>query len=413
MIPLSLLPYKIYGDRVVLDFLDPSKHSSYAEKVIDIVERHVDKFVNVDALKREIANIIGDRKVSGILFHVIKYFYEFSDPNISYIDDIMNFYKFVNKKYAGSIPLSKHSSVIEEYSRLIRRNFRDMLVESIFSLKRLNRSIRPTPIDLISLANFLIIEKALSLAIDLNITFYPEEKFGRILREITYRAKRFKALVDVEVSDGALICSIKNPWEYLPQETALHYGRKISRIISYSLYKFKPWELRAHLFLKGSTYLLKMRSQSPWIPPFKPPHLYMKKLGSPDELFDSAVEKTIYAIISELIRGKECKILREGDVIPLPGNKFFIPDLTILCGKEKLFIEIIGFWTRDYALRKKEKLITMVKMKLKNIILIVDEKLNEYFSDLPFSIIFYKYGELNKLKDALKSILSSRMREID
>lgn len=69
--------------------------------------------------------------------------------------------------------------------------------------------------------------------------------------------------------------------------------------------------------------------------------------------YDSSVEQDFASRFEAL--GSEWHLRREPEPV-MAGKKVIIPDFSFERGKIKLYMEVVGFWTVDYLLRKMEKL---------------------------------------------------------
>ncbi len=85
---------------------------------------------------------------------------------------------------------------------------------------------------------------------------------------------------------------------------------------------------------------------------------------------DSAVER---ALIRDLRRmGTAWTVLRETAALRA-GSHLFFPDLTLNSGERRVFVEVVGFYTREYLERK---LAAIAAAGLRNLVLCVDDSLH-------------------------------------
>lgn len=112
--------------------------------------------------------------------------------------------------------------------------------------------------------------------------------------------------------------------------------------------------------------------------------------NSPIYRFDSDIEKTFYQKFKSF--DSSWKISREPEPIVTNQRTAFIPDFLLTRFKNKIIVEIIGFWTKDYLLRKISKITQTLDSKLDEnffMILIID------FDNLAS----YELDKQNKLSD--------------
>jgi predicted nuclease of restriction endonuclease-like RecB superfamily len=93
-----------------------------------------------------------------------------------------------------------------------------------------------------------------------------------------------------------------------------------------------------------------------------------KKPNLPPVTYDSAAEESFALQFQAVKSGWTLK--REPEPVPA-GNKVIIPDFSLERAGVKIYLEIVGFWTEEYLLRKAEKLKTVEARML----LLVDEAL--------------------------------------
>ncbi len=135
--------------------------------------------------------------------------------------------------------------------------------------------------------------------------------------------------------------------------------------------------------------------------------------------FDSSVEARFYIEFSALAREGHTagwQLIREPEALALPDqNLLFIPDFGLKRDKHKIWLEVIGFWTPDYRLRKLEKLDKLKQYSNHKILLAVARELEADFTTgpsgekraLPYPVIFYK----NSLRAT--EVVSLLQREFD
>jgi len=93
-----------------------------------------------------------------------------------------------------------------------------------------------------------------------------------------------------------------------------------------------------------------------------------KKPNLPPETYDSAAEESFALQFQAVKSGWTLK--REPEPVPA-GTQVIIPDFSLERAGVKIYLEIVGFWTEEYLLRKAEKL-KQVEAKM---LLLVDEAL--------------------------------------
>ena len=129
---------------------------------------------------------------------------------------------------------------------------------------------------------------------------------------------------------------------------------------------------------------------------------YYKHKETARKEFDSSIEAQFYEEFSALVREGHTagwQIEREPEALALPGlNLLYIPDFAFYRGDLKVWLEIIGFWTPDYRVRKLEKLDKLKGQGSHKIILALAHELKASFADdghgeqreLPFPAVYFK-----------------------
>jgi predicted nuclease of restriction endonuclease-like RecB superfamily len=129
---------------------------------------------------------------------------------------------------------------------------------------------------------------------------------------------------------------------------------------------------------------------------------YYKQKETARKDFDSTVEARFYEEFSALAREGHTagwQILREPEALALPGlNLLYIPDFALYRGDLKIWLEIIGFWTPDYRVRKLEKLDKLKAQGQHKIVLALANELKASFAEdshgehreLPFPSVAFK-----------------------
>ncbi|MBN9389539.1 MAG: DUF790 family protein [Chloroflexi bacterium] len=132
------------------------------------------------------------------------------------------------------------------------------------------------------------------------------------------------------------------------------------------------------------------------------PAAYYKQKEAARKEFDSTVEARFYEEFSALAREGHTagwQVQREPEALALPGlNLLYIPDFALYRGDIKVWLEIIGFWTPDYRVRKLEKLDKLkAQGQHKMILALAHEIRNSFVEDahgqpreLPFPAVPFK-----------------------
>jgi predicted nuclease of restriction endonuclease-like RecB superfamily len=119
-------------------------------------------------------------------------------------------------------------------------------------------------------------------------------------------------------------------------------------------------------------------------------------------LFDSHVEEKFWKDFSAMEPGWTIK--REPEPLILSGGTVMIPDFSFEKDGVKVYLEVVGFWTKEYLEKKIRKL---RQLSLSNIIIAIDKKLGSQrrLSGLPGEIILFERTiPLKPIVEHLKTI---------
>ena len=156
----------------------------------------------------------------------------------------------------------------------------------------------------------------------------------------------------------------------------LLYGRALGSIVPVLAWT-RRFELTAQCDVRGRSGLVTLASGDPIFPADEP------------RRFDSRVEERFARDFGRLAPG--WTIVREPEPVDAEGHLFF-PDFALhprLEPNRRWLVEIVGFWTPEYLMRKLERL---RRSRVSNLIVCIDEERNVGERDLPpgASVIRYR-----------------------
>lgn len=179
------------------------------------------------------------------------------------------------------------------------------------------------------------------------------------------------------------------------------YGRNLAALIPYIVFK-KEWKIIADIVIgkKKRTYRMELSNSS---------HLFKYiKDEEVEKRFDSSIEERFYNDFKKVIR--DWQIIREPEPFVIE-KRFYFPDFVLIRGDTRVYVEIMGFWTKEYISSKIEKL----KHFNYPILILLNEELS-YDNYIPdnFNIIkFKKKVDIGKVYLYLKSFVSQENHDID
>jgi len=134
------------------------------------------------------------------------------------------------------------------------------------------------------------------------------------------------------------------------------YGGALASFVP-ALVSTPAWSLEAHCVVDGRRLLFRADDSLPLARTHVLPRTH-----------DSDVERRLDRDLRKIARG--WSLSREADVVQV-GARLFFPDFTLVRGRDRVLVEVVGFYTRDYLDKKLEALRSVALP----IIVLVDEDL--------------------------------------
>jgi len=250
--------------------------------------------------------------------------------------------------------------------------------------------------ELLRVYNQSLLQTALFRALNLVLmTRAPGREVRKVLREVKFK----KLMYQAEKRDGALILRIDGPASVMKMTT--RYGTSLAKLVPFII-SLSHWEIEAPIVRrvegKGKRVLrLKLSSKDKDLFP---------RVELAKERFDSEVERDLSKMASAL----NWKVEREPEAL-LAGKSLFFPDFRLKKGPISIYVEVVGFWTSNYLLKKLEK-ISQVEERL---VLVVNRKLACSSFDRLLHPVFYYEGKMDFSSFArfLSEIEKSSRKEVD
>ena len=425
MIPLNAFPAYMYGRELRLKFLSRYP-SNIIERAIDTFEQRNKQIVRKRDLIEAIRGVLRDEhdlRVANLIYYSLRVFYRMEEPK-SFLafkkkriaikdewDVRIVFYDWVQKNYGGFIPLEEREEAIKKFCDeygINKEKIDSVLAGGILKgYKLVRRTMQPpTPREVISVSNFLLIEKTLGISNYAIVVFKNIDMKGALMKDLLFRSKRARLLLDFKIDKNKLICYLSGPFQVFKHPSPI-YGEGIRYILMGALCRHKTWWLKASVRYRKRNLMFEISSSNPALREIIPPWRYTGDTYSVKP-FDSEAEQRLYYMLCRMF--PEGKIVRESDIIQTPDGRIFIPDFTVSLDGSKVFIELVGFWTENYAKKKREKLDKVYECGIKNIIALVDKKLAKYFRGAGFTVIPFdrEFNIARRLREAIQVITGSR-----
>jgi uncharacterized protein len=249
----------------------------------------------------------------------------------------------------------KREEIIESVASktgLISTMIEELLYADLDEELLLEKFDPPSPLSLLQQYNLSLTQTLLFDAVELSFKsagnwqqiFYSIKKLGLIYE--AYKDKDFWVKVDGPISLFKL---------------TKRYGINIAKLLPLIINN-QEWSLNAKILWKYTNEYCNLTLDS------RKHSLLLPKFRAQQLTYDSATEKTFASQFQALKTGWTLK--REPEPV-LAGTGVIVPDFSLERSGLKVYLEIVGFWTEEYLLRKAEKL----KHVQEKMLLLVDEAL--------------------------------------
>jgi uncharacterized protein len=217
--------------------------------------------------------------------------------------------------------------------------------------------------------------KRLGLMYNLQYIALEEEKQSIHIDERDYDNRDIKFInasnTDTK-NNPIIICSLDGPLSIF--KLTDRYGTSIAKIlpsiISSDTWSLKAWIMRKTMSLGKKIYEFKISNKD--APPLSREPYYNKendkernripytaKESSELTYFDSGVEEKFSTRFEQSVTG--WKLIREPDPLILSNGKALIPDFAFEKYGTRIYLEIVGFWTKEYLEKKIQKIADLTK----------------------------------------------------
>jgi len=384
VLPLPLLRVRSWKGRLIILFARGRPiELELARDLIDTFQRHVGRKLgelssSLDELEEYYESIGVDYKLVRGLSTLLERRCEFSklETLVQPGRARKTVFEMCNTKFGGFVvSQEERTSVLNEAAWNLGIS-RDELEEALWAdleenLQLISFNSIETE-ELLKVYNQSLLQTALFKALNLVLrTRAPGWQVKRVLREIKFR----KLMYHAEKEDGMLILRIDGPASVMKMTT--RYGTSLAKLVP-SIISLNHWELEASVIRKSEgrgKKALRLRISSKEKALFPKSKLIV-------ESFDSEVERKFSKMASAL----DWKIEREPEAL-FAGKALFIPDFKLVKGPISVYVEIVGFWTPNYLLKKLEK----IRKVRERLILVVDRNLAcSSFERLPHPVFYYE-----------------------
>ncbi|MDQ5869790.1 MAG: DUF790 family protein [Thermoproteota archaeon] len=173
-----------------------------------------------------------------------------------------------------------------------------------------------------------------------------------------------------DTDETDLVCSLDGPISLF--KLTDRYGTSIAKLLP-SIISSEKWSLNSWIVRKTMSgkkiYEFNISS-------LEVPSLLIDPYSSNNRLvsyFDSSVEEKFANRFEQVANG--WRLIREPDPLIVTGGRAFIPDFMFQKYDRKIYLEIVGFWTREYLEKKIQKLTDIVSNQNIDLFIAVNEEL--------------------------------------
>jgi predicted nuclease of restriction endonuclease-like RecB superfamily len=216
--------------------------------------------------------------------------------------------------------------------------FKDLEEEQILSSFE---SVDPSL--LVKSYNLSLAQTALLKSVSMEFT--ASGNWKRIFRDI----KRFGLMYSVEKTGGGYIVYLDGPLSLFKMTE--RYGTSLAKLLP-TIVTADTWDFKADLIdRKKNNRILRFEENKNTAPEFR-----SFFLSEEQSVFDSSVEEKFASKFNSLNTGWTLR--REPEPL-IAGRHVLIPDFSFEKYGFKIFMEIVGFWTKEYIERKLSKLASL------------------------------------------------------
>ena len=208
----------------------------------------------------------------------------------------------------------------------------------------------------------------------------------RVLRDVKRLGLMYYLQQKTAESDE-LTCSLDGPLSLF--KLTDRYGTSIAKLLP-SVVTSESWSVKAWIVRKtmSGKKVFEFELSDAGAPSLSPGNLYIEQKENVTEIYDSSIEERFARKFEQFASG--WKLVREPDPIIADG-KALIPDFMFKKYNRRVYLEIVGFWTKEYLERKVHKLIASAGNKIDMLIAVNEELACSKLSSLSKEkVIFYK-----------------------
>ena len=249
-----------------------------------------------------------------------------------------------------------------------------LLYRDIDSERVLLKNENIDPLQLIRYLNYDTIETILCFSIDFQMRI--KKLPGYLAKKVIYLSKKNYVFTDIILEEDGYRITIHPPLELYTEQGG--WGKNIANVATYILRVLLREEIdfQINAIVKPRNRKAKFSLNSPELP-----LLPTFKADEDDGInfrpeIDSKVENQF---LKSWRNYHGWKAIPEPEAIII-GKKMYVPDFLLQRGEKTLYLEIVGFYTTKYILKKKKQMEELDKVDI-HIIYVIDENLKPHFTE--------------------------------
>ncbi len=286
-------------------------------------------------------------------------------------------YETVNKKQNGFVPNELREKLVSEIEQDLgvpTSTLDKLLYRDIDSERVLLKNENINPLQLIRYFNYDTIETILCFSIDFQMRI--KKLPGYLAKKLIYLSKRNYVFTDIVLEEDGYKITIHPPLELYTEQGG--WGKNISNVATYALRVLLrekiAFQINAVVKPRNRKAMFSLNSSElPVLPTFKADE--DDGINFRPEI-DSKVE---HQFLKSWRNYHGWKATPEPEAIII-GKKMYVPDFLLQRGEKTLYLEIVGFYTTKYILKKKKQMEELDKVDI-HIIYVIDENLKPHFTE--------------------------------
>ncbi|MCS7139812.1 MAG: DUF790 family protein [Candidatus Nezhaarchaeota archaeon] len=348
MLPSTLLRIKRRGNKILPNFAALNYENEFASAtLIDTYQEHVGK--DVESLENSLEEVESELEDMGYhpkfvrgLIELLDRLIEVEGPKTKVPPDLVRRMVFAISSEKGfALTESLRLEILREAAKRLDTSLKEVVEafnasyegsEVITGFKAIS------PMDLLRQYNLSLLQTLMFKATYMRLT---ANMTGSEAKSLLRAVKRLGLMYTAEKEDEVTRLHIDGPASTLT--LTRRYGVRMAKIIPLIL-RLRRWRIQAEIYHMKRRFLMELDERLRELMPLKPPI---------EEDYDSLIEEEFALKFRASSFGWE--IMREPEPLIVDGS-IFVPDFALVRNDTKVYLEIVGFWTRQYIEKKIKKL---------------------------------------------------------